>query len=218
VSRRPARFTEADVRRAAKVAKQLEMAVEIKPDGTIRIVPFDAGETAVGFGRWSDVATSSEEHSAHGAANFPDRAPLPKYEKGSPEVAFAKNRLMKLLTHFTPKGEQGRLSQDDIRCYLALPEGERTALDKNFEKLWATNLRSCPFNKLERKALQALSVMLPGELISFGQISIGSRTAERLEARGFLEVRHRKDEPARLEGYVLMPAGLNAAKRLRSPF
>lgn len=31
MSRRPARFTEADVRRAAKVAKQLGMAVEIKP-------------------------------------------------------------------------------------------------------------------------------------------------------------------------------------------
>jgi hypothetical protein len=39
MSRRPARFTEADVRRAAKVAKQLGLAVEIAPDGTIRLVP-----------------------------------------------------------------------------------------------------------------------------------------------------------------------------------
>lgn len=37
MSRRPARFTEADVRRAAKVAKQLCLAVEIAPDGTIRL-------------------------------------------------------------------------------------------------------------------------------------------------------------------------------------
>lgn len=39
MSRRPARFTEADVRRAAKVAKQLGLSVEIAPDGTIRIAP-----------------------------------------------------------------------------------------------------------------------------------------------------------------------------------
>jgi hypothetical protein len=37
MSRRPARFTEADIRRAAKVAKQLGLAVEIAPDGTIRL-------------------------------------------------------------------------------------------------------------------------------------------------------------------------------------
>ena len=37
MSRRPARFTEADVRRAAKVAKQLGLSVEIAPDGTIRL-------------------------------------------------------------------------------------------------------------------------------------------------------------------------------------
>lgn len=39
MSRRAARFTEADVRRAAKVAKQLGLAVEIAMDGTIRLVP-----------------------------------------------------------------------------------------------------------------------------------------------------------------------------------
>lgn len=39
MARKACRFTEADVRRAAKVAKQLAMAVEIAPDGTIRIVP-----------------------------------------------------------------------------------------------------------------------------------------------------------------------------------
>jgi hypothetical protein len=39
MSRRPARFTEADVRRAAKVAKQLGLSVEIATDGTIRLAP-----------------------------------------------------------------------------------------------------------------------------------------------------------------------------------
>lgn len=44
MSRRPARFTEADLRRAAKVAKSLGMAVEAKADGTIRIVPLSNDE------------------------------------------------------------------------------------------------------------------------------------------------------------------------------
>lgn len=38
MSRRPARFTEADLRRAKKVAGK-DMAVEILPDNTIRLVP-----------------------------------------------------------------------------------------------------------------------------------------------------------------------------------
>ena len=41
MSRRPARFTEADLRKAAKVAGK-EMAVEILPDGTIRLIHKDA--------------------------------------------------------------------------------------------------------------------------------------------------------------------------------
>lgn len=39
MSRRPARFTQADVRRALKAAGS-ERAVEILPDGAIRLVPF----------------------------------------------------------------------------------------------------------------------------------------------------------------------------------
>lgn len=43
MSRRPARFTQADVARAIKAVEQTgaRMAVEIGPDGTIRIVPID---------------------------------------------------------------------------------------------------------------------------------------------------------------------------------
>lgn len=41
MSRRPARFTEADAYRAAKAAKRAGMAVEIGPDGTIKIIPHE---------------------------------------------------------------------------------------------------------------------------------------------------------------------------------
>jgi hypothetical protein len=41
MSRRPARFTQADIARAIKAVEKTgaKMAVEIAPDGTIRIVP-----------------------------------------------------------------------------------------------------------------------------------------------------------------------------------
>jgi hypothetical protein len=44
MSRRPARVTEADIHRAAKVAKRVGMAVEIATDGTIRLVPISEKE------------------------------------------------------------------------------------------------------------------------------------------------------------------------------
>jgi len=45
MSRRPARFTEAEARRAAKVAKAEGMAVEFLPDGTIRLIHAQEIET-----------------------------------------------------------------------------------------------------------------------------------------------------------------------------
>ncbi len=41
MSRKAAKFTEADATRAAKAAKRAGMAVEIRQDGVIRIVPVD---------------------------------------------------------------------------------------------------------------------------------------------------------------------------------
>jgi hypothetical protein len=39
VSRRPARFTQAEARRASRVAKAEGMAVDMLPNGVIRLVP-----------------------------------------------------------------------------------------------------------------------------------------------------------------------------------
>lgn len=45
MSRRPVKFREADLRKAKKVAGK-DMAVEMRPDGTIRLVPVQSlGET-----------------------------------------------------------------------------------------------------------------------------------------------------------------------------
>lgn len=42
MSRKAARFTEADINRAGKVAKKLGMCVELLTDGTIRVAPMPA--------------------------------------------------------------------------------------------------------------------------------------------------------------------------------
>jgi hypothetical protein len=44
--RRAARFTQADVNRATKAAQAAGMAVELLPDGIIRLIPIRTGETA----------------------------------------------------------------------------------------------------------------------------------------------------------------------------
>jgi hypothetical protein len=46
MSRRPARFTQADIARAINAAKKadVQMAVEILPNGTIRLVPAPVGQ------------------------------------------------------------------------------------------------------------------------------------------------------------------------------
>ena len=48
MSKRPARFTEADLRRAMKVAAEAGKTVDILPDGTLRIVPMPPGEPCEG--------------------------------------------------------------------------------------------------------------------------------------------------------------------------
>lgn len=45
MSNRPARITLADLNRAAKAAKAHGFGVEVKPDGTIVLVPADSGQS-----------------------------------------------------------------------------------------------------------------------------------------------------------------------------
>lgn len=42
MSRRPARCTQADMQRAAKVAQKTGMAMDVLPDGTIRLIPIES--------------------------------------------------------------------------------------------------------------------------------------------------------------------------------
>ena len=171
----------------------------------------EARESATELDKWNDVAAFSEERPAQPSS--PNNSVFPVYEPGSPEAAVAKSKLLRVLTRFTRTGKQGRLSSDDVRRYGALPAEDRAALDEEFGELWAKNLKACPFDKLELAALKELRVMRPGELIASKEIkNLGPHTADRLEARGFIEKRHSADETNRREGYVLTVAGSQAAK------
>ena len=64
VSRRPARVTQADIARALRAAEQVgaHVAVEISPDGTIRLVPSGAAPIPVArSGTAKDAADVVEE-------------------------------------------------------------------------------------------------------------------------------------------------------------
>jgi hypothetical protein len=210
MSRRPARFTEADIRRAAKVAKQLGMAVEIKPDGTIRIVPYK-GELFDGL---SDSALRASAELAKGNDIWPRGSSSRTSKEWSPEAALTMTNRQRLLQDFMPSGELRKMRLEDYRGAMALSESDRDAFLEEYWNAWAASLTSCPLNKRERKALQELSLMPMGELISFDQISVGLQTAERLEGRGFLKVNYRTDRPDPPPGYVLTLAGLKATKEL----
>ncbi len=68
MSRRPAKFTEADLRRAAKVAKAMGVAIIVQPDGSIRVDP----NTLPPLTRASDEAELDREleewRASHGGA------------------------------------------------------------------------------------------------------------------------------------------------------
>jgi hypothetical protein len=49
MSRRPAKFTKADLARALAVAQAHGMTVEVLPDGTLRIVPVTVTDGRVDF-------------------------------------------------------------------------------------------------------------------------------------------------------------------------
>ena len=53
MSRSPSRFTQAELARAMRVAKGEGMTVEIRPDGTLRLVPVDMPQGKVDTGmKW----------------------------------------------------------------------------------------------------------------------------------------------------------------------
>jgi hypothetical protein len=189
MSRRPARCTEADIKRALKAALSANppMAVEILPNGTIRIVPFEGA-----LHRPSDCANEEAGNSWDDFITKPDSS---KYEQ----------------TRLPAKNDQVRKWYDqigydpntmDIADFMRL-------IDADAAK-WRASIPGTPLQMREKDVLRQFKHFRVGDLIDSKAIKgCGPGTAERLETRGYIEVRQTID---RLIGYVLTNEGLDAAR------
>lgn len=80
---------------------------------------------------------------------------------------------------------------------------------------WKRDIHTEPLSKRERNSLRQFDGVAVGKLVRFGDIKgLGIGTAESLDARGFLEIRHHSNDRSRLVGWVLTPLGENAVKTL----
>lgn len=79
---------------------------------------------------------------------------------------------------------------------------------------WAASLIGTPLQKRERDALLKFRGHKVGEFIPWRNFSFGSVTGERLEARGFIELRHDENNSNIFTGSVLTAAGHAAAEAL----
>jgi hypothetical protein len=94
-------------------------------------------------------------------------------------------------------------------------ESDMRRLQEIADAKWRASIPGSPFSKRERTALMQMLEYGVGVLIDYGKIKgCGAETAERLDARGCIEIRRRSNNPNRTEGYVLTPSGLEAAQAL----
>ncbi len=80
---------------------------------------------------------------------------------------------------------------------------------------WKRDIHSRPLSKRERDTLRQFDGIGIGKLVEYGKIKgLGIGTAECLDARGFLEIRHHPHDQNRIAGWVLTGVGEKAVKTL----
>lgn len=88
-------------------------------------------------------------------------------------------------------------------------------LFKEEEERWRREIPTLPMKKLEQSALKQLLLHGAGVVVEACLIKpCGDDTAERLQARGFIEFRMHDKFPDQVEAYVLTEAGHAAAVKL----
>jgi hypothetical protein len=93
-------------------------------------------------------------------------------------------------------------------------EDEFMELQRAANERWRVSVPGTPMGKRELSALAQLASHGAGVFVPFASIKgCGPDTEERLQARGFLEIRAKSD--GRVEGYVLTSAGLRAHTEVR---
>ncbi|MFD9902615.1 hypothetical protein [Mesorhizobium sp. NPDC059025] len=175
-------FTPAQMRAAAKVAKEFGVSVRLEVDGAITITPLaNQGEKDLDLDlqQWLEnrdnrleAKKSRNEKAAESASDF-----------------------------------AAAVAQMDPDSRKILAEGYYWEWDD-----FQAHVVSKPPNKREIAALEVLSKFGIGETVSHRQASIGLTTQARLEARGFIEVRPNEKGAEYVGHCVLTALGLNASK------
>jgi hypothetical protein len=191
MTRKAARFTQADVARCIRAAKQAGAAgVEIRPDGTIEIKlrRDEVASNRTELSNWDDVLTG--EWTAPPAKTKPrrlaDRIGSRRPANSDPSAAAYE------------RYERGEIS------LFQLPPGKYpNGMRVNADGEWEAIVRTSPLQKRERAAIEAY-FWAKGTI---GYVKGGGLlTTERLAARGFVEVVQTRED-GRVPYYGITPEG-----------
>lgn len=96
---------------------------------------------------------------------------------------------------------------------LTMDQADMQRLLKEADERWRASIPGTPLTAREKKTLAQFGELPPGEVIGWRQIKgCGPDTQDRLEARGFIEVRWKG--PDMVDAYVLTAQGKEAARSL----
>jgi hypothetical protein len=96
-----------------------------------------------------------------------------------------------------------------------MTEADYSRLHAKAEAKWRAAIPTLPLTKLEKRSLEQLAQYGPGVTVAQNKIKgCGASTQERLQARGFIDVKYRDGEPDRVEGYILTEKGFSFLQSL----
>lgn len=183
MARQPLTFRQRDVTAAIKAvaaAGCVIARVEIGRDGTIAIVTTP-----------TETGSSPKEINPWGEGRKPSPSPTTTKGVGGSPISDA------LASYYEQLGFDPR----------TMDEADMRRLQDAAKVRWSTQIKGSPLNKREREALPQFKGRQAGEMISWRSVKLGIVTAERLEARGWIEIRVCQNNQNRLEGYVLTNEG-----------
>ncbi|RVI81724.1 hypothetical protein CN188_13720 [Sinorhizobium meliloti] len=191
------RWSPAEIKGAAKLAVELGVSIELKPDGSMLIAPASAEPVMTSaLERWeaweSGKPTAYEKEPAKGPHGYPI--------VGDPNHPLRQwyDRL-----GFDPR---------------TMGREEMERLQEKAHVEWEKSIPGTPLGKREKSALAQLSGFGPGIMVEWTKIkNCGPDTEERLKARGFIETRPSNKWPDRIAYYVLTTAGYEAWNNLGKP-
>jgi hypothetical protein len=171
-------FTQAQLRAAARIAKEHGVSVRLDPDGSATISPSSTSASDDELDRELEAFEREHLHEVNQGKEASRRQP----ERPPKTNAFAD------MNPNSRKIISGRYiwEYDEFKAHIA----------------------NQPLNRREIAALEVLSKFGVGAPADFRQIKIGLETRERLEARGYLETRPQEKFPDRVGFYLLTEEGL----------